>query len=132
LTIDARIIAGAGYAYAVTAPIALSSNGTWSVDSGGTLTLSGAVSGAVGVTKIGAGTLIASGANSFTGETHVNGGTLVINSVAPIGTSSSIGAGGDEGTSEVPLGPYLFINGGTLRYTGSGHDTNRGQKTGQL
>ncbi|MFO1512145.1 MAG: autotransporter-associated beta strand repeat-containing protein, partial [Verrucomicrobiota bacterium] len=57
--------------------IALASVGLINVGSGASLTLSGALSGSVGVTKVGLGTLTYSGAaNSYSGNTLVLEGTL--------------------------------------------------------
>jgi autotransporter-associated beta strand protein len=46
--------------------------------SGGTLTVGGVISGSYGVTKAGNGTLVLSGANSYTGPSTVSAGTLVL------------------------------------------------------
>ncbi|MDO5113819.1 MAG: autotransporter-associated beta strand repeat-containing protein, partial [Planctomycetia bacterium] len=48
-------------------------------DAGQTITLSGALSGNGGVTKTGAGTLVLSGENTYTGKTTVEMGTLELN-----------------------------------------------------
>jgi fibronectin-binding autotransporter adhesin len=50
-----------------------------SAANGTTLTLAGAISGTGGLTKIGAGTLVLSGENSFEGATTVSAGTLALN-----------------------------------------------------
>lgn len=50
--------------------------GSFLVDSGQTLTLSGVISGDQNITKVGAGTLILTGANTFTGNFFNNGGVL--------------------------------------------------------
>src|SRR5208282_3503616 len=59
------------------------------------LTLSGDFSGAGPLSKIGAGILILSGTNTYTGGTLVDDGTLVdaANGAIPDGTSLTIGAG---------------------------------------
>ena len=60
----------------VSALVALAANQSWDVAAGRTLTASGAVSGAVNLTKIGAGKLVLSGTNTFTGGVIVSAGTL--------------------------------------------------------
>ncbi|MDD4889798.1 MAG: autotransporter-associated beta strand repeat-containing protein [Phycisphaerae bacterium] len=68
-----------------------------------TTTFSGAIGDGglgYGFTKLGAGTLIFGGANSYTGPTNVNLGTLSFNNVAQFGTNA------------------LALNGGSLAYTG--------------
>jgi len=63
---------------------------TWTVTNGATLTLSGVVIGTAAnlVTKAGNGTLILSGANTYSGGTVVNGGTLQISSGTGAGTGA--------------------------------------------
>ena len=88
-------------------------------------TVSGAISngtggGTLALTKAGAGQWILSGSNTYTGATTVNAGTLQVNSLANGGAASSIGA------SSNAAGNLLLANATTLRYTGSGHSTDRG------
>ena len=52
------------------------------------LTVSAAVSGVGGVAKVGAGTLLLSGANSYTGATTVNAGTLRLGSSSSLANSA--------------------------------------------
>ena len=58
---------------------------TFNVAAGGTASVSSAIARGGGLTKTGAGVLILSGANTFTGTTTISGGTLLVN--------GSIGAG---------------------------------------
>lgn len=99
------------------------------IDSGtGTDTLSGAISGAGALTKIGSGTLILSNANTYTGATEVQVGTLAVtgsiaasavqvDSGAILGGSGAVGAiTALSGSTVAPgaLAPYA-----TLKSTGN-------------
>ena len=70
---------------------------------GNGLTLTGGIGGVGGLTKIGAGTLTLSGANSYAGGTTIDAGTLAVSSDGNLGAAS----GG------------LTFDGGTLRALGS-------------
>ena len=77
-----------------TGPIVLGANVNANVASGGTLTFNGIVSGSsFGVTKIGAGILIYSNANTYTGATTVSAGTLRLGTGGSISDSSALSIG---------------------------------------
>ncbi len=73
--------------------------------------------GALTVTKLDGGTWTLSGANTYTGQTNINNGTLNVATIA------------DSGSSNLGLGTVIRIGNtstaGTLNYTGSGSTTGR-------
>ena len=84
-----------------------------------TLSGSGSIAGAGGLTKSGAGSLTISTANTFTGAVRLAGGTTSVATVANGGVASPLGAGAVDSTN-------LVFAGGTLAYTGGTATTNRG------
>jgi len=79
--------------------------------------------GAVILKKCGAGMLKLSGANTYTGQTIITGGTLSIdsfNSVAQAKASSSLGTPKTDADAEI-----MISGGSTLLYTGKGETTDR-------
>jgi fibronectin-binding autotransporter adhesin len=91
-------------------------NATWDIDTGDTLTISGAVSGNGGVTKTGGGTLTLNGTNTYNGSTIVNAGTLNANSTNALGSNNTVQVNG--GTLLVTADDA--INGKNIELGGSG------------
>ncbi len=83
--------------------ITLSGAGSFSSSADTTLTLTGVVSGGNSLRKVGAGKLVLTGANSYSGGTDVSAGTLQVSADGNLGDSS----GG------------LTLSGGTLQTTAS-------------
>lgn len=73
----------------------------------------------VGLEKLGGGTLVLNGANSFTGVTFIADGVLRAQSLTDGGVAGSLGA------SRPDVG-NLNLNGGTLQYVGETSSSNRG------
>src|SRR5881296_3275153 len=87
----------ASFTVAANRGIALTGAGTISTDPGTTLTYGGIIAGASPLTKAGTGTLIVSGANTYTGATAISAGTL------------QLGA-----TNAVPSGSAVTVSGGAI------------------
>ena len=85
--------------------IAAGGTGVFQVDTGSTiLTLSGVIDGSGGLTKTGPGTLTLNTANTYSGSTTINAGTLALGSSGLINNSVTnlINAGGTLDVSAIP------------------------------
>jgi autotransporter-associated beta strand protein len=109
----ATIRANDGTGNAVDGTVSLTANSTFEATADDVLTFNGVVSGAGGVTKIGAGDVnLNNAANTYQGPTVINAGMLGVASLANGGLPSSLGSSGGGAAN-------LVFNGGGLRYTGS-------------
>lgn len=122
LNVNGSGATGATINSAGTGSMALGATRTITVNDGSAsddLTISLIVSGSTfGITKEGSGTLALTKANTFTGVTTLNAGTLSVVIMRNGGVASGIGASTNVATN-------LILNGGTFRYTGGTASTNR-------
>ncbi len=110
------LLASASFTLDANRGIALTGPGTVSVNSGRTLIYGGVVAGAADLIKVGAGTLVLSGVNTFSGPTTINAGTVSVDTDAGLGTAPGAPAAG-----------HLTFGGGTLRASATFTlDANRG------
>ena len=98
------------------APILTLGNGN------GSAAYSGLIAGSLGLAKVGAGTMIISGTNTYTGATTVGAGTLMVNDLAPLGFSTNVGLGSgllvlSNATVSVPI-IASNIYGSNVKWTG--------------
>lgn len=104
----------------ISRPIALGANGLWDINGSGSLSVTGAISGAYSLDKGGTGTLYLSGANTYNGTTNVKIGTLIISG----GSTASAGFNTVSGTTlsfsggTHNLTSIAFNNAGTLNFIG--------------
>ena len=90
--------------------IALGASQTWSVNSGLTLTVGGVISGSTfGIAKTGAGKLVLSAANTFTGNVTNSAGTLKLDFTASGAPTANI----------INSASALKLNGGTVQTLGA-------------
>ncbi|WP_426703068.1 autotransporter-associated beta strand repeat-containing protein [Rhodanobacter sp. Col0626] len=87
----------------VTARSITLNQGGGTIDTSVIMIASGAISGAGALTKIGTGSLLLSGTNTYAGGTFINGGIVNVNNDTNLGNASGA----------------VSINGGTLRNTGA-------------
>lgn len=84
-----------------------------------TLTGTGSISGATGITKTGVGDLTLATANNYTGVTRIAGGTLTVPSLSDGGVAGPLGA-----ATAAPAN--LVLAAGTLSHAGGDTGSNRG------
>ena len=84
-----------------------------------TATISAIIEGTAGLAKAGTGTLVLSGANTYTGTTTVAAGTLSYSTADIAANPNSLGQSGNAASN------LLLGNGTTLQYTGAGGSTDR-------
>ncbi|MFA5392786.1 MAG: autotransporter domain-containing protein, partial [Candidatus Paceibacterota bacterium] len=106
--------------------IALTGNGTFSTDASTTLTSGGIIAGAGNLTKIGAGTLALSGANTYSGGTTITTGTLQASHISALGTGFvTNNATLDVGTTDVAgVGVYTQGANATFKVTADSATTS--------
>lgn len=126
----------------------LSGTQNWIINAGNTLTLAGSsptievvnntvtlnntIAGTAGLTKSGAGTLVLTGSNTYTGGTVLEAGTLTVNHASAIGIgtltlggSSNPALRNDSGSAlTLPNNPMVWA--GNFRHGGSGLDFGTG------
>ncbi len=92
LNVNGSGAVGAAISTTSTGPLALGASRTFTVNDGNAaddLTVSAVISGLTfGITKNGAGTLVLSGNNSYTGANTINGGTLAVTANNALGTNA--------------------------------------------
>ena len=116
------------------APVVLGANQNFDVASNTSLTAGGAVSGGFRLTKTGAGTLILTGTNTYTGPTTISAGTLLVSGAGTLGTGTYAGNLTNNsafiyGSSATDTLTGVISGPGTLEQQGMGNLTLGGANT---
>jgi fibronectin-binding autotransporter adhesin len=86
-------------------------------------TMTGAISGAGGFQKTGAGLLVLSANNIYTGKTSILNGTLGVATIGSVSGTGNLGSPTTVANATIDIGAATVA--ATLRYTGSGEATDR-------
>ncbi len=119
------------HALTLSGPVALTANDTVTV-SAGILTvgsLGNSISGAFGLTEQGNGTLVLAGANTYTGNTSLVGGTLSLGNATALGSGNLSITGGTLDASTPVTVSNKQIWGGNFSFAGSNALTMAGNAT---
>ncbi len=117
--IDANTSVGTVTIQEGTPTFSISSGFTWTFSSTTNFTLASIVTGAGGLTKSNTNTLTLSGANSYTGVTNINAGTLAVtvnNALGTTGAGTAVASGATLDFKNVAYAAAesLTVNGGTV------------------
>ncbi len=123
LTIHAGIATTGSYAHAITAPLVLSGSNVWNIGANSSLTIGGTVTGALPLTKSGAGTLTITGSVQITsGTVKLDGGTVLVTGNGSVWTNTSnlrVGSYGSGNTLTITNGAAVFDASGYIGYDAS-------------
>jgi autotransporter-associated beta strand protein len=105
-----------------TGGIILAVDQTWTNDSTNSLTVSAPVSGDADLTKAGTGTVVLSGANTYTGETTISTGTLSVGHATGLGSTAAgtmVSDGATLNVNNVTVAENLTISGNGVGSAGA-------------
>ena len=106
-------VATSGTGHTISSAVALDATATFSGT--GSLTISGVMSGSNGIAKTGLGTLTLSAANTYTGTTTINDGTLKANNVSAFGSGDIVvNSGGTLDRNGYAISNNIVNNGGIV------------------
>lgn len=104
-----------GTGHEIASAVSLNHDATFTVQAASDLKVSGVISGAYAVTKEGGGLLLLSAANTYSGDTTINGGTAKAGNAAAFGTGTiTVNAGGTLDKNGFTLANTIVNNGGTV------------------